>query len=170
MGKFLIGIVTGVVLVFLAIGILFFALLRFREKPPAVTDNSVLLLRLQGDLPEKAPLEIPFLTGQATLTVTNVWSMLRMAAADSHIKAIVLEPEDLSAGWGKLEELRADLEQFRKSGKPLYAYLHTPTAREYYVATAADRIYLGPEDPLYLKRSEERRVGKECRSRWSPYH
>ena len=24
--------------------------------------------------------------------------------------------------------------------------------------------------PLKLKRSEERRVGKECRSRWSPYH
>ena len=22
----------------------------------------------------------------------------------------------------------------------------------------------------YMKRSEERRVGKECRSRWSPYH
>ena len=24
--------------------------------------------------------------------------------------------------------------------------------------------------PLHLLRSEERRVGKECRSRWSPYH
>ena len=24
--------------------------------------------------------------------------------------------------------------------------------------------------PLFLSRSEERRVGKECRSRWSPYH
>ena len=23
---------------------------------------------------------------------------------------------------------------------------------------------------LYMTRSEERRVGKECRSRWSPYH
>ena len=23
---------------------------------------------------------------------------------------------------------------------------------------------------LYAERSEERRVGKECRSRWSPYH
>ena len=23
---------------------------------------------------------------------------------------------------------------------------------------------------LYANRSEERRVGKECRSRWSPYH
>ena len=24
--------------------------------------------------------------------------------------------------------------------------------------------------PAYAVRSEERRVGKECRSRWSPYH
>jgi len=28
----------------------------------------------------------------------------------------------------------------------------------------------GLETFLTLKRSEERRVGKECRSRWSPYH
>ena len=27
-----------------------------------------------------------------------------------------------------------------------------------------------PADPKPLTRSEERRVGKECRSRWSPYH
>src|SRR5256885_1651453 len=26
------------------------------------------------------------------------------------------------------------------------------------------------EHSYFLKRSEERRVGKECRSRWSPYH
>ncbi len=30
------------------------------------------------------------------------------------------------------------------------------------------RIEMSASDPLY--RSEERRVGKECRSRWSPYH
>ena len=28
----------------------------------------------------------------------------------------------------------------------------------------------GPTEPAALMRSEERRVGKECRSRWSPYH
>ena len=26
------------------------------------------------------------------------------------------------------------------------------------------------KDPFQITRSEERRVGKECRSRWSPYH
>jgi protease-4 len=77
--------------------------------------------------------------------------MLRKAAADPHIRAVVFEPEGLSAGWAKLEEIRADLEQFRKSGKPVYAYLRAPTAREYYVALPADRIYLGDEEPVFLK-------------------
>ena len=30
--------------------------------------------------------------------------------------------------------------------------------------------YLNNSDPAAHQRSEERRVGKECRSRWSPYH
>src|SRR5439155_11254370 len=31
-------------------------------------------------------------------------------------------------------------------------------------------VPLGTFVPLNIRRSEERRVGKECRSRWSPYH
>ncbi|HTS30549.1 MAG TPA: signal peptide peptidase SppA [Bryobacteraceae bacterium] len=153
MAKFFIGLVTGVVLVFLSFILLFAALLRFREKPPTVADNSAVVLRLEGDIPEKTPVEVPeFLGGgRPGLSVSNVWMVLRMAAADSHIKAVVLEPEGLSAGWAKLEEIRADLEQFRKSGKPVFAYLHTPNARDYYVALAADRIFSGPEEPLMLK-------------------
>ena len=42
------------------------------------------------------------------------------------------------------------------------------------VAPAAASGTLKPlspkEDPSQIGRSEERRVGKECRSRWSPYH
>src|SRR3989442_11350607 len=45
-------------------------------------------------------------------------------------------------------------------------------------ASAADRVTTVPTDAMagahdaaqLLDRSEERRVGKECRSRWSPYH
>src|SRR5258706_9598097 len=32
------------------------------------------------------------------------------------------------------------------------------------------RPVASPTTPLLCTRSEERRVGKECRSRWSPYH
>ena len=153
MVKFLIGLVTGVALVFLSVILLFFALLRFREKPPQIADNSVLVLRLAGEIPEKPPLELPsFLSGdRAPVTVAGVWMSLKKAAADPHIKAVVLEPEGISAGWAKLEELRLDLQQFRKSGKPVYAYLRTPGTREYYLTAAADRVYLGPADQMYVK-------------------
>ncbi len=153
MAKFFIGLVTGVLLVFLTFVLLFFALLRFREKPPEIADNSVLVLRLNGDIPERPPFELPALFGGGNPgpTVTNVWQSLRKAAVDGHIKAVALEPTGLSAGWAKLEEIRADVEQFKKSGKPVYAYLRTPGTRDYYVALAADRIYEGPSDPLMLK-------------------
>ena len=38
-----------------------------------------------------------------------------------------------------------------KSGKPVFAFLRTPSTREYYLATAAGRIYMPPEDMLDLK-------------------
>ena len=85
------------------------------------------------------------------MTVIGVWSALEKAAADPHIKAVVLEPEGISAGWAKLQELRLDIDKFRKSGKPVFAYLRQPGTREYYVASGADRIYLGPSEPVMLK-------------------
>jgi protease-4 len=153
MAKFLLGLIAGVALVF--VGMILFALLlvHFGSRPPNIADNSVLVLRLEGDIPEKAPIELPAIFGQggASLTIANVWMALRKAAADPRIKAVVLEPEGLSIGWARLEEIRADVEQFRKSRKPVFAYLREPGTREYYLALAADRIYLGPAEPLMLK-------------------
>ena len=100
MVKFIVGLVTGVLLVFLSFILVFFALLRFREKPPEIVSNSVVVLRLSGDIPERAPLDLSSVlsNGSAALTIADVWMLLRKAAVDPHIRAVVLEPEGLSAG------------------------------------------------------------------------
>ncbi|MGA2154959.1 MAG: signal peptide peptidase SppA [Bryobacteraceae bacterium] len=150
--KFLLGLFTGVLLVFLGGILLLVILFQFRDRPPEIPSNSVLVVRLEGEIPEKPAMEVPFVENpRAAVTVASVWMALRRAAQDSRIRAVVLEPEGLSVGWAKLEEIRGDVEQFRKSGKPVFAYLRNPSAREYYLALAADRICLGPEDPLMLK-------------------
>jgi protease IV len=153
MRKFLLGVLTGAVLVVLIFVIGIFAVASLRSKPAAIASGSTLILRLRGEIPEKPPVEfpIPLLEQRTPLTVENVWSMLRRAAADSRIRAVVFEPDDVDIGWAKMQEIRADLEQFRKSGKPLYAFLRTPGAREYYMATACQRIYMPPVDLLNLK-------------------
>src|SRR2546425_796293 len=154
MAKFLIGLLTGVILTVLFAVVVVFALARFgTEKRVTVPENATLLLKLEGEVPERPPVEfpIPFFEQQTPSTVKDVWDLLRKAAADSRIKAVVFEPREIGAGWAKLEEIRADLVQFRKSGKPLVAYLKGPGTREYYLATAADRIYMGPEEYLDVK-------------------
>ena len=154
MAKFLIGLLTGVILtVLLAVIVVVSAAKFVTEKPAVILPNSTLLLQLEGEIPERSPVEfpIPFLDQQTHSTVRDVWEILRKAAVDSRIKAVVLQPRNLEAGWAKLEELRTDLEQFRKSGKPLIAFLKEPHTREYYLATAADRIYMGPEELLDMK-------------------
>jgi protease-4 len=153
MGKFLLGLLTGIVLIVLIFVIGFFALASLKSRPASVADGSTLILHLSGDVPERPAMEypIPFLQARAPLTVQNVWSILRRAAKDSRIRAVVFEPEGASVGWAKMQEIRGDLENFRKSGKPLYAYLKTPSTRDYYMASAASKIYMSPVDTLNLK-------------------
>ncbi len=153
MAKFFIGLATGAILVLLTFFLLFLSVLRFREQPPQIAADSVLVMQLSGDIPEKPPLELPAFLGapRAVASIPRIWMSLKEAAADSHIRAVMIEPSGLATGWAKLEEIRRDLVQFRKSGKPVFAYLRAPNSRDYYVALGADRIYLGPQEPLMLK-------------------
>jgi protease-4 len=153
MGKFLLGLLTGALLIVLVGVIAFFAIASLKSKPPTVADGSTLILHLSGDVPERPPVEfpIPLLQGKTAVTVQNVWSILRRAATDSRIRAVVFEPEGASVGWAKMQEIRADLAAFRKSGKPLYAFLKSPSTRDYYMASACSKIYIAPADMLDVK-------------------
>lgn len=154
MRKFLLGILCGLVLAVLSLVVLGFALVRMGgPRAPAIADNSMLMLRLEGPIGEAAQPEFPFpFPGQTTpVTAQELWSAIGAAAKDPRIKAIALMPAGVGAGWGKLDEIRGGLKEFRKSGKPVVAWLRTPGMREYYLALAADKVYLAEEDLLYVK-------------------
>lgn len=154
MAKFLLGVLVGVVVAFVGAMIVVLAIGRlFANKQPTVAANSVLVLSLDGDVPETAPVEIPFplAQNQSLPTVRDIWSSLRAAASDNRIKAVVIQPRHLAAGWGVLQEIRQDLANFKQSGKPVYALLDRPGSREYYLASVAEKIYLAPEDLLDVK-------------------
>ncbi len=153
MRKFLLGILCGVLLAGVLVVVLSLALVRLGDRPPAVPANAVLNLKLEGVIGETATAEIPFPFGDgvAPPTMHEVWTALRAAAKDDRIKMIALRPRGVGLGWGKLQELHSALREFRKSGKPVLAWLANPGAREYYLATAADKIYFVEEDRLDLK-------------------
>src|ERR1700736_1752556 len=110
MAKFLLGLISGVILCILAGLILIFVVVRvaasFSERPPEVADGSTLIFNLEGEIPEKASPELgfPFLEDQSpSLTVEQVWETFRKAASDSRIKAVIFEPRGLAIGWAKMQ-------------------------------------------------------------------
>jgi protease-4 len=157
MKNLLIGLVLGILLCGLTLLVLIFAIARFAgsyaSRPVSVADGSTLVLDLEGDVPERLPAEIPIpiLQNQTPLSVEQVWETFRKAAADPRIRGILFEPRGLDIGWGKMQEIRDEILQFKKSGKPIITYLHGPSLREYYLASATDKIIISPEDSLDLK-------------------
>jgi protease-4 len=83
--------------------------------------------------------------------VRNIVDNLRKAKVDGRVSSVLLKPTGFeSPYWGKVQEIRDAVLEFRKSGKPVYAYLEYGGDREYYLASAADRIFLMPSSPLDL--------------------
>jgi protease-4 len=138
---FVLAVVIGIVLIFSAL----------RGSEPVIRDNSVLALKVDGELPDYVPDTLTRrLFGNTDQSLTELVEQLRKAKVDKRINGVLLEINLLGAGWGKAEELRDTIADFRSSGKPLYAYIEVGTNKEYYIATAAERIYVAPSGDLYI--------------------
>src|SRR6267142_11041 len=143
------GIVISLVLVvILGVALLFAAL---RKGPPEIRDNSVLTLRVAGALPDYVP-EDPLrkFFGGPEDSLANLLLQFRKAKTDKRITAILLEIDMSGVGWAKSEEIRDAIADFRSSGKPVYAYLELGMNKEYYIASACDKIYVPPPGELFI--------------------
>jgi protease-4 len=154
MKKFLLGIVCGFVLAAVALVIVGFAIARLAGgTAPDQPSEAFLQLRLDGPIAEHPADEIPipWLDSQSPWTVIEIKQMLERAATDKKVKGLFLELGGAQLGWGKAAEIRSALTEFRKSGKPAYAFLRRPNTRDYFLAAACDRISMVEEDVLDLK-------------------
>ena len=80
--------------------------------------------------------------GGPTVGLWDAVQAIEAAAADPGIKYILLRADAASGGVSSLEELRAALAEFRKSGKAVVAYTENPSSGSYYLASVADKIYM----------------------------
>ncbi len=123
----------------------------FRQGQPTIRDNSVLALRVAGPLPDYVP-EDPLRKyfGGTDHSLTNLLLQFSKAKNDRRIKAIILDIDTSGVGWGKAEEIRGAIADFRSSGKPVYGYMEYGLNKEYYIASACDRVYMAPPGELFI--------------------
>ncbi len=89
-----------------------------------------------------------------TVSLRSLLAAIHAAADDKRIGGIFLHgsftPEGYGAGFAALKEVREALLDFRKSKKPVIAYLVGPSTRDYYLASAAETVYLNPYGEMDL--------------------
>ncbi len=145
-------ILGGIIFAVLVVGILAVVLVADSLGRPSVPNNSVLVLNVSGSLPDYVPEDqlakaIGINQGQS---FTSLLTQLRKAKIDNRIQAVLLDINFPGIGWGKADELRDAIKDFKTSGKPIYAYMEIGMNREYYIATAADKIFVPPPGDLYI--------------------
>ncbi|MCA1620777.1 MAG: signal peptide peptidase SppA [Acidobacteria bacterium] len=146
-------LVVGLLMVAVLVGALVVALvLMSLDSEPDVPQNSVLVLNVEGSLPDYTNADefsSRFFGGE-TNSLSNLLLQLRKAKADKRVGAVLLDFGMLGAGWGKADEMREAIADFRKSGKPVYSYMEFGSDKEYYVAAAAERVYVPPIGDLFV--------------------
>jgi protease-4 len=122
------------------------------SRGPSIEDDSTLVLRPGGELQETVPDDVVGqLIGRNVTTVRGFVESLRLAKRDPRITGVLLMPSSFeSPFWATVQELRDAVLDFRKSGKIVVAFLEYGGDREYYLASAADRVFLLPTSALDL--------------------
>ena len=150
--KYVAATVVGIIVFFIVAGMFGFmsivGMIASSQATQTVEDGSVLVLNLSGSISEQGQDDLfGKLTGDYSPTVgmNDIIASIKKAKTNDNVKGIYIEAGALSAGIATLQEIRNNLEDFRKSGKWIVAYGDFYTQGAYYVASVADKVYINPK-------------------------
>ncbi|NNL09403.1 MAG: signal peptide peptidase SppA [Croceitalea sp.] len=158
--KFLRNLLAAILGCLIAFGILFFmfflfaALLGSVEEGPKVRENSILEMQFAEPISDyegstdSDPFASLFEAGQG---LDEILHAISVAKTDDKIKGISINTGFLMAGMAQTQEIRRALEDFKDSGKFIYAYSDYYTQKDYYLASISDSIYLNPQGIMDFK-------------------
>lgn len=125
------------------------------DQKPSIKDNSVLTLDFKTNLID-SPTEdqgqlFAFNDNTKNILILDMLNAIKKAKEDPKIKGISVETDGISAGFTQLDDIRGALEDFKKSGKFVYAYGNVVTQSAYYLGSVADQYILNPAGGIDLK-------------------
>lgn len=150
-------VAMGLVAIFFFMGIAAVATsLNFEQSGSTwIKENSVLDLDLNTEVKDRSPVYNP-LEGlsdfdSGMIGMDEIIGSIKKAKEDEKIKGIKLHTGSIGSGWAQAREIRNALEEFKTSGKFIYAYSDYMSQKGYYVGSVADSIFMNPMGMMQLK-------------------
>ena len=150
-------VAMGLVAIFFFMGIAAVATsLNFEQSGSTwIKENSFLDLDLNTEVKDRSPVYNP-LEGlsdfdSGMIGMDEIIGSIKKAKEDERIKGIKLHTGSIGSGWAQAREIRNALEEFKTSGKFIYAYSDYMSQKGYYVSSVADSIFMNPMGMMQLK-------------------
>ena len=106
-------------------------------------------IRLSGSLDE-GPVSDDPIFGSLSESFKMKLDRIKKAKNDASVAALFLQFDGVGGRWGKLDELRHAIADFRKANKKVYAYLESGDSHDYLAAVACDRVFMPESGELML--------------------
>lgn len=125
------------------------------EKSVVVKKNSVLTINLKTNILDSPTEERKGLFDigdqDKNVLIYDAIEAINKAKNDNNIKGISIETDYMNAGITQIDDLRNAIQDFKKSGKFVYAYGNAVSQSAYYLGSVADQYYLNPAGMIELK-------------------
>lgn len=134
--------------------LMIFASAMSEDQKPSIENNSVLVLNFKNPILDsytEAETSIFDFGSKKNTLLIDVLDAINKAKNDDNIKGISIETDEIQAGITQIDDIRAALEDFKKSGKFVYAYGNNMSQKSYYLASVADKLFLNPVGMVELK-------------------
>ncbi|TQQ48923.1 signal peptide peptidase SppA [Vibrio cholerae] len=145
----------------LSIGIIYFIYVHADAPLPTMDKSSALVLNLSGPIVEQSTHINPMdsFTGSVfgeelprENVLFDIVETLRHAKNDNNVTGLVLALGDMpETNLTKLRYIAKAINEFKASGKPVFAVGDFYNQSQYYLASYADKIYLAPDGAVLLK-------------------
>ena len=144
-GLFVTGIIFSILSILSLVG-----MASMSSVKPDIEDNSVLVIKLNGTISErKQDNPLAFLTSgsmDSGIALDELLTAIKNAKDNENVKGIYIEAgSSVSATPAAVQEIRKQLEDFKKSGKFILAYGETYTLGSYYISSVADSVVINPQ-------------------------
>ncbi len=134
------GCLTSILILIGFFGLLIFGLSKISSKDIVhIKDSSLLSIDMQGPIAEYSRFSnSTFFDTQAT--VFDIVDAIKKAKNDPRINGILIRPQLAAMGYASLNEIIDALEDFKLSGKPVFAFLTMASNTDMLLAAAADKV------------------------------
>ena len=145
----------------LSIAVIYFVYFHSDTAPPTVPKQSALVLNLSGPIVEQSRYINPMDSVTGSLLgkdlpkeniLFDIVETIRYAKGDDNVTGIVLALKELpETNLTKLRYIAKALNEFKASGKPIYAVGDFYNQSQYYLASYATKVYMSPDGGVLLK-------------------